>query len=83
MTTVEKKIFERTTLDTVLGALGIKPDGKPEAGEAPDFMMKVSGRRIGFEVTAYQSGSTVEGSDANRRRAEAEWEKLLAAANEY
>jgi hypothetical protein len=83
MTTVDKKISERRTLDAVFGALGMRPDNEPEVGEAPDFMIKVSGCRIGFEVTMYQSGSTVEGSDANRRRAEAESEKLLVAANEY
>jgi len=83
MTREAKKTSERRTLDAILLALGTQPDRLPEAGEAPDFMISFTGRAIGVEVTMFQSGATVEGSAANRRQAEAEWEKLLSAANAY
>jgi hypothetical protein len=83
MTREAKKTSERRTLDAILLALGTQPDRLPEAGEAPDFKISFAGREIGVEVTMFQSGATVEGSAANRRQAEAEWEKLLSAANAY
>ncbi len=83
MTREAKKIIEGRTLDAILRALGTQADGAPEAGEAPDFMMSHAGRTIGIEVTMFQSGATVEGSAANRRQAEAEWEKLVSAASAY
>jgi hypothetical protein len=53
MTRTDQKQAERRTLDAILGALGLRPDQEPEAGEAPDFTMPVSGRRIGVEITMY------------------------------
>ena len=83
MTRLAQKAGERRTLDTVLAASQLRADTEPEAGEAPDFIVKIDGRPIGIEVTMFQSGASVEGSDANRRQAEAEWQNLEAAANAY
>jgi hypothetical protein len=50
MTRPSQKKSERQTLDAVLAALGLRPDQDPEAGEAPDFTMVISGRVIGLEI---------------------------------
>jgi hypothetical protein len=82
MTRPSKKASERQTLDRVLSGLGLCPDTEPVEGETPDFMVTLSGRRIGVEVTMYRSGETVEGG-SERRQAEAEWPKLLAASDAF
>jgi hypothetical protein len=38
------KLTQRQTLDTVLNALGLRPDAEPVEGEAPDFVVTLSGR---------------------------------------
>jgi hypothetical protein len=83
MTRVAQKTGERRTLDSVLAASQLRADAEPEVGEAPDFIVTIDGQPIGIEVTMFQSGAFVEGSNANRRQAEAEWQKLEAAANAY
>ena len=82
MTRLNQKASERPTLDTVLNALGLRPDAEPVEGEAPDFVVTLSGRRIGVEVTMYRSGNTLEGG-SERRQAEAEWAKLLSASHAF
>src|ERR1700730_18997184 len=75
MTRPAQKESERRTLDGVIAALGLRPDQEPEEGEAPDFTMRLSGRLIGVEITAYRSGGRVE-DGSPRRAVEAEWEQL-------
>jgi hypothetical protein len=36
-------------------ALGLQADREPAEGETPDFMVAVSGRTIGVEITMYRS----------------------------
>jgi hypothetical protein len=79
MTRPDQKQSERETLHAVLSALGLRPDEEPEDGEAPDFTMPIAGRRIGVEITRYQSGATVE-DGRGRRQVESEWDRLKAAA---
>jgi hypothetical protein len=81
MTRSTQKASERQTLDTLLSALGLRPEAKPVEGETPDFMLTLSGRRIGVEVTMYRSGDTVEGG-SERRQAEAEWAKHFLPASD-
>jgi hypothetical protein len=82
MTREVQKTSERQTLDMVLEALGLLPDEEPDAGETPDFIVSLAGRRIGVEVTMYSSTDTVDGGH-RRRQVESEWDKLQAAARVY
>jgi len=82
MTRPDQKRFERETLHAVLAALGLRPDEEPEEGEAPDFTMPIAGRRIGVEMTMYQSGATVE-DGRGRRQVESEWDRLKAAGEAF
>jgi hypothetical protein len=82
MTRPNQKASERQTLDRVLNALGLRPDAEPVEGETPDFMVTLSGRRVGVEVTMYRSADVVEGG-VERRQAEAEWAKLLSASHAF
>jgi hypothetical protein len=77
-----QKETERRTLEAVLAALGITPDGPPEDGEAPDFVLPLASRRIGVEVTTYSSGAVVEGG-AELRKVENEWELLKQASTRF
>jgi hypothetical protein len=82
MTWPNQKRSERETLHALLAALDLRPDQEPEEGEAPDFTMAVAGRRIGIEITMYQSGDTVE-DGRGRRQVESEWDRLKAAADAF
>jgi len=78
-----QKESERRTLDELLSLLNISRDGiEIEEGELPDFMLVVSGRTIGIEVTMYQSGTTV-GGQFGQRQVEGEWEYLQQASREF
>jgi hypothetical protein len=50
MTRPDQKRSKRRTLDTVLEVLEQRPDQEPEEGEAPDFMVRLSGRTVGVEI---------------------------------
>jgi hypothetical protein len=82
MTREVQKTIERQTLEVVLAALGLRPDREPEAGEAPDFVVSLSGHRIGIEITMYSSTDTVDGR-LGRRQVESEWDKLRSAAQAF
>jgi hypothetical protein len=82
MTREVQKTIERQTLEVVLAALGLRPDQEPEAGETPDFIVSLAGRRIGVEITMYSSSDTVDGGH-RRRQVESEWDKLQAAARAH
>jgi hypothetical protein len=82
MTREVQKIIERRTLDVLLASLGLTPRQEPEAGEAPDFMVSLSGRRIGVEITIYSSADVVDGGYA-RRQVESEWDKLRLASQSF
>jgi hypothetical protein len=82
MTRPDQKRSERQTLDAVLAALGLRTDQEPEAGETPDFTVLLSGRTVGIEITAYQSGATVDGG-TERRKVESEWDILQRATDAF
>ena len=82
MTRPSQKKSERQTLDAVLAALGLRPEQEPEASEAPDFTMLLSGRVIGLEITLYRSGEAVA-NGSKRRAVEGEWELLKAASDAF
>jgi hypothetical protein len=82
MTRQNQKDSERRTLDSVFNALGVRPDQEPAQGETPDFMVRLSGRAIGIEITMYRSGDTVE-DGMGRRQVENEWELLKVAADRF
>lgn len=74
MTRSTQKQDERSTLLKLMSAIHIQLESCPMEGEAPDFMIQISGRTVGVEVTMYQSGKTVVG--VAKRAVEAEWEEL-------
>jgi hypothetical protein len=79
MTQSTQKQEEREILRELLSATGIRPECSPVEGEKPDFMIQVSGRTVGVEVTMYRSDKTVAvvGKHAVRRRqVESEWESF-------
>jgi hypothetical protein len=82
MTREVQKTSERQTLDVVLAALGVHPEREPEAGETPDFILSLSDRRVGVEITMYRSADIVDGGHG-RRQVESEWDKLQAASQTY
>jgi hypothetical protein len=82
MTREVQKVVERQTLDMLLASLGLRLDQEPEASETPDFMVSLSGQRIGVEITMYSSGDTVDGG-RGRRQVESEWEKLRLASEAF
>jgi hypothetical protein len=82
MTRPRQKESERETLDRVLDGLGVRPDQQPIDGETPDFMLLLSGRTIGVEITMYRSGDTVDDGMC-RRQVENEWEFLKIATDRF
>jgi len=82
MTRPNQKDSERRTLHAVLAALGVRPDREPEEGETPDFIVRLSGRTIGVEITMYRSGDAVE-DGTGRRQVENEWELLKVASDSF
>jgi hypothetical protein len=74
MTRPIQKQYERETLIKLLSTIQVQLDSQPLEGETPDFMIPMSGRTIGVEVTMYQSGRTVAGLP--KRAIEAEWEEF-------
>jgi hypothetical protein len=82
MTREVQKVVERQTLDVLLASLGLRLDQEPEASETPDFMVSLSGQRIGVEITMYSSRDTVDGG-RGRRQVESEWEKLRLASEAF
>lgn len=66
-----------------MAALGLRPEEhEPEAGETPDFIVSLAGRRVGVEVTMYNSTDMVAGGH-RRRQVESECDKLLSAARAF
>ncbi len=82
MTRANQKEAERLTLNAALAALGLHTDREPAEGETPDFMVSLSGRTIGVEMTMYRSGDVIE-NGTGRRQVENEWELLKGAANGF
>jgi hypothetical protein len=79
MTTLQQKESERRTLDHLLWALDLRPDQEPVAGEKPDFIVLASGRTIGVEITAFQSG-TMTDDGVDLRKVEGEWQRFEDAS---
>jgi hypothetical protein len=75
MTRPDQKIEERWTLDALLSILNITPE--IDVGERPDFVLTVSGKTIGVELTRYRSRGTVTGTGFGLRQIESEWEDHL------
>ena len=66
-------------LHPLLCSTGIQPRCGPLGSENPDFMMQISDRMVGVEVTMFQSDKTVTcvGRRVIKRRAvESEWERF-------
>jgi hypothetical protein len=83
MTRIAKKAEERAVLNLVLAGLGVRADREPElSGETPDFIVTIGGRRIGVEITGYDSGEVIEGRHG-RRQVESEWDKLKRASEAF
>jgi hypothetical protein len=85
MTPRSKEEAERNILERLLLTKGIVPETPPQKGETPDFMVQISSRTIGVEVTTYQSGKTIIAPDGRRERreVEAEWECLKCFSNSF
>ncbi len=82
MTRETQKVSEAKSLEVVLAALGLRPDRPPESGEKPDFIVPLSGRRIGVEITMYSSGDVIDGRYP-LRAVESEWDKLKRASDDF
>lgn len=78
MTRPTQKDDERSVVLELMSAIRVQLESYPVQGEAPDFMIQVSGLTVGVEVTMYQSGRTVAG--VPKRAVEAEWEALEGAS---
>jgi hypothetical protein len=52
----------------------VTPNKIDDQGERPDFMLTISARTVGVEVTMYQSCKTIAG--VTRRKVEAAWEQF-------
>jgi|SRR5262245_37576352 len=81
MTREIQKDAERLVLDSILAALALTPDSKPEVSEAPDFIIQLRGQSIGVEITLQRSGEIIDG--IIRRAVESEWELLKASAETF
>lgn len=81
MTRQTQKEAEQRTLNALLSVLGITPD-RIDVGEQLDFVLVVSNRVVGVEVTMYQSGTTV-GAGLGLRQVESEWEALQRVSQEF
>jgi hypothetical protein len=82
MTTARQKESERRTLEHLLQVLDLRSDGEPVGGEKPDFIVLVSGRSIGVEITAFQSGTTTD-DGVDLRKIEGEWQRFEAASVQF
>ena len=82
MTRADQKATERQTLDVALRALDLRLDHEPKVGETPDFIVSVSGQRIGVEITMYSSGDVVDDGHG-RRQVESEWDKLESVSKAF
>jgi len=81
MTRQIQKDAERATLTALLSALGVAPDQVRE-DEQPDFLLSMSDRTVGVEVTMYQSGRNL-GTGTQRRQVESAWEALQRASRQF
>ena len=81
MTRSTQKQDERGTLDELVAATGVQLESCPMEGEVPDFIIQISGRTVGIEVTMYQSRKSVAG--IQKRAIEAEWEELERSSRTF
>jgi hypothetical protein len=81
MTRPAQKDEEWSTLCELISAIGVQAESDPIAGEAPDFMIQISGQLVGVEVTMYQSRGIVAG--IQRRAVEREWEELEESSQAF
>ena len=81
VTRPDKKALERAALDSMLKALGVRPESI-EDGEKPDFMLSIAGHFIGVELTTFQSNIAMDGK-LGLRQVEAEWEAFEKAIPEF
>jgi hypothetical protein len=81
MTRPTQKQDEQGTLLELMAAIGIQLESCPMEGEVPDFMIQISGRTVGIEVTMYQSRKTVTG--IQKRAVESEWEELERSSQDF
>ncbi|MDR3738074.1 MAG: hypothetical protein P4L40_03550 [Terracidiphilus sp.] len=86
MTRPSKKQEEKEILRALLCATCIQPERSAVEGEKPDFMVRISGRIVGVEVTLYRSDKTVArvgGRAVKRRAVESEWEHLERSSRSF
>ncbi|MGA7710314.1 MAG: hypothetical protein WCA81_00310 [Rhizomicrobium sp.] len=81
MTRPTQKQDERDTLIELMATIGVQLESCPMEGEVPDFMIQISSRTVGIEVTTYQSRKTVAG--IQKRAIEAEWEELERSSQAF
>jgi hypothetical protein len=81
MTRPTQKQDEQRTLLELMAAIGVQLESCPMEGEVPDFMIQISDRTVGIEVTMYQSKRTVAG--IQKRVVEAEWEELERSSQTF
>lgn len=73
----QQKARERHALDTFRRLSPDSPEGEPEAGEAPDFVVRAPAADVGIEIVEYlkdrgPAGSPAMAADRRRRKVLAE-----------
>lgn len=81
MTRNTQKNEERAALVELMRTIDIDPDFPPIEGEAPDFIIQLSNRLVGIEMTKFQAASSSGGT--GRRGVEAAWEALEESSRPY
>ncbi len=81
MTRSSQKQDERDILDAYLKARGLAGDVR-DGPEPPDFLVKIDGSVVGFEVTEYHQPQGM-GSPHSRREVESAWECLRRYVVEF
>ncbi len=74
MTRPRKKQDESEALSELLSATRVELESQPLESETPDFVIRMSGRTIGVEITMYRSGQALAGIP--KRAIEAAWEEF-------
>ena len=69
MNTTSKQLTELTHVERLLHALE-SPHGKLLAGDRPDVIVELDGRRVGIEVTIFHSDETITSKGSPARAAE-------------
>src|SRR5690242_15593001 len=85
MTRPGQKTAERGIAERLLSAIGLTAKINPN-GERPDITLEVPRRKIGLEVTNYQSDKTIDVDGKRKfpqREIEAAWERFESASRSF